>query len=192
MLPRYMGYCSKTAALVITFEGFDSFTLWLWSWCLANCTSTKKNRGKICEYCQFSQRVKVFYFCLTLTLFSAFFLNRSVPQRPWQHGLLLPVGDLERKHKWCTPSSSGEGGTLRLAGCHGTNGSVFVADLETVTILGQFNLIDRLSSLPTPQKLACPNSLYFVKITFSWKFWCPTPVFIFQMLFQVRNIKNTC
>jgi hypothetical protein len=33
--------------------------------------------------------------------------------------------------------------------------------------LGQFNLIDRLSSPSAPQKLAHPNFFYFVKITFS-------------------------
>ena len=32
--------------------------------------------------------------------------------------------------------------------------------------LGQFNLIDRLSSLSAPQNLACHNFFYFVKITF--------------------------
>jgi hypothetical protein len=57
--------------------------------------------------------------------------------------------------------------------------------------LGQFNLIDRLSSPPAPQKLARPNFFYFAKITFSGKFWCPTLAFIFPILIQVRNVKNT-
>jgi hypothetical protein len=57
-------------------------------------------------------------------------------------------------------------------------------------VLGQFNLIDRLSSPPAPQKLACPNFFYFVKITFSGKFWCPTPASIFQILFHIKNVKN--
>jgi hypothetical protein len=53
---------------------------------------------------------------------------------------------------------------------------------------GQFNLIDRLSSPPAPQKLARPNFFYFVEITFSRNVWCQTPVFILQILFLVRNM----
>jgi hypothetical protein len=56
-------------------------------------------------------------------------------------------------------------------------------------LYGQLNLIDRLSP-PVPQKLARPNFFYFVKITFPENFWCPTTVFIFQMLFPVRSIKK--
>jgi hypothetical protein len=58
-------------------------------------------------------------------------------------------------------------------------------------MLGQFNLIDRLSFPPAPQKMDYPNFFYFVKITFSGKFQCPTPVFIFEILLLVRNAKNT-
>jgi hypothetical protein len=53
--------------------------------------------------------------------------------------------------------------------------------------LGQFNLIDRLSFPPAPQKLARPNFLKFSINYFFPKIWCPTPVFIFQILFWVKK-----
>jgi hypothetical protein len=61
-----------------------------------------------------------------------------------------------------------------------------------IVILGQFNLIGRLSSPPVPQKLALPIFFLFLEMTFSGKFWCPTAVFILQILFLVRNVKNMC
>jgi hypothetical protein len=56
--------------------------------------------------------------------------------------------------------------------------------------LGQFNLIDRLSSLPAPQKLARLIFFYFVKVAFSGKFWCPTPAFIFQILLRLKTLRT--
>jgi hypothetical protein len=41
-------------------------------------------------------------------------------------------------------------------------------EIKYINIYGQFNLIDRLSSLPAPQKLARPH--FWGKITFSGNF----------------------
>jgi hypothetical protein len=60
-------------------------------------------------------------------------------------------------------------------------------------IIGQFDLqyvSDRLSSPPTPQQLVRPI-LFFYFVKSSGNFWYPTPVFVFQISFPVRNVKNT-
>ena len=57
--------------------------------------------------------------------------------------------------------------------------------------LGQFNLIDRLSwSPPAPQKLASPNFLYFVKITFFGKFGVQPQYLYYLFHFQLETSKT--